>query len=137
MGEYKVADKVTALNTNVDELWEHCDAVEAGDIYACNKSQKKVYAEEDIPYLLYDHMRYVERQIIERESQARLNANPARPKTWTFGDHSNRNKFGNVKEYALKLHDVVRNGLPDDHFMMPANSVSKQNLAVTLHKDDE
>jgi len=136
--EYKVADKLTALNTDVDELWDHCTGIQADSTFACDASNKKVYTADDVPYLLYgDNMRYVERDIIQEESQARMNANPAKPKTWTFGDHTNRNKFGNVKEYALKLHDVVRNGLPDDHFMMPANSVSKQNLAVTLHKDDE
>jgi len=35
------------------------------------------------------------------------------------------------------LHDSVRNLLPNDHYSMPANSASKQNMAVTKHKDSE
>merc|ERR1712146_878660 len=72
-----------------------------------------------------------------KESAAKLNANPAQPKLWLFGDKTKRNKYGVVKQYQIKLHDVVQNLLPDDHYSMPANSMTKQNLAVTLRKDTE
>merc|ERR1711907_301487 len=81
--------------------------------------------------------RHVDFETITTEKNARLNSNPAQPKAWLFGDMTQRNKYGNVKTYRLKLHDIVQGLLPADHHSMPANSMSKQNMAVTVHKDSE
>lgn len=134
--EFKVSDKSDALNTDGDYHWNQCDDMNAGD-FACDKANKKVYADEDTPYLLYPKARHVDFEKITTEQNARLNSNPAQPKAWLFGDMTQRNKYGSVKTYRLKLHDIVQGLLPSDHHSMPANSMSKQNMAVTVHKDEE
>lgn len=133
--EFKVSDKVDALNTNLDDHWSACSSV-TGD-FACDAENKKTYTEADVPYLLYPKLRHVDFQKITTEQNARLNADPAHPKAWLFGDTDERNKYGNVKTYRLKLHDIVQGLLPDDHHTMPANSMSQQNMAVTVRKDSE
>lgn len=90
-----------------------------------------------MPYLLYSLARHVDFETITTEQAARLNSNPASPKAWLFGDTTQRNKYGNVKMYRLKLHDTVQGSLPDNHHSMAANSLSRQNMAVTVHKDSE
>lgn len=135
--EFKVSDKVNALNTNVDEHWSACSSLDASDPFKCDAANKKVYTGDDVPYLLYPKARHVEFQTISTESAAKLNANPAEPKAWLLGDTTQLNKYGNVKTYRVKLHDIVQGRLPDDHHSMPANSMSKQNMAVTIRKESE
>jgi Cu2+-containing amine oxidase len=135
--QFKVSDKVAALNTNLDDHWAACAEIDAGSEFKCDEANKAAWTDADVPYLLFPHSRHVDFQTISTEQDARLNSDPAHPKAWLFGDTTQRNKYGNVKNYRVKLHDIVQGLLPTDHHTMPANSMSLQNMAVTVRKEDE
>jgi Cu2+-containing amine oxidase len=88
-------------------------------------------------YLLFNKMRYVTETTVQDEESARMNINPAQPKTWIFGDSTNVNKWGNMRAYHLSLDQSPQVVVDNDHYTMPAFSFAKQMLAVTKYKDSE
>jgi Cu2+-containing amine oxidase len=88
-------------------------------------------------YFLFDTMRYVEYTTVEKEEDSLLSIDPAAPKTWLFGDTTNKNKWGSTKAYAIVL-DANPSGLVDPaSHTLPAFNFYKQMLAVTVYKDEE
>jgi len=135
--EFKVGPKAAALNEDNTANWAACNDPNLPSDFACNAADMPTYTDANTPYLLYPQARYTDVETIQTEKAARMSANPATPKLWLFGDSTKLNKWGVTKQYVLKLHDITQNGLPSDHYSMPANSFSKQNLAVTVTKDTE
>ena len=88
-------------------------------------------------YLLFDTMRYVEEKIIQTEEDAMMDANPAEPKTWIFGDDNNKNKWGNTKAYSLRLDSNIQANVHPDSHTLPAFSYANHMLHVTVQKDSE
>eukprot|EP00965_Chrysotila_dentata_P238122 6202305-Pleurochrysis_carterae.AAC.1 len=75
-------------------------------------------------------MRYVEYGTVATEEESLMTVNPLAPKTWTFGDKTQVNKWGNTRAYKLGL-DANPSAVVDaDHYSMPAFSYAKQMLAV-------
>jgi len=112
--EYKMADTLTAVN-----------------------AQREVPYTEKPPYLLFPKMRYAEINTIANEDDARMNINPEKPTTWTFGDKTQKNKWGNVRGYKLAIDQNPSPVVDPDHHTMPAFSFAKQMLAVTQYKETE
>lgn len=88
-------------------------------------------------YLLFDTMRYTEEKIIETEEEAMMNINPATPKTWIFGDTTNKNKWGNTKAYSLSLDANPMSVIHPESHTLPAFSYAKHMLHVTVQKEAE
>ena len=112
--EYKMADTLTAVN-----------------------AQREVPYTEKPPYLLFPKMRYAEINTIANEDDARMNINPEKPTTWTFGDKTQKNKWGNMRGYKLAIDQNPSPVVDPDHHTMPAFSFAKQMLAVTQYKETE
>jgi len=116
--EYKMADTLAAINEQRAERGE------------------QVLAEKP-PYLLYNKMRYVTETTVADEDSARMNVDPAHPKSWIFGDSTNLNRWGNMRAYKLSLDQSPQAVVDDDHYTMPAFSYAKQMLAVTKYHEEE
>ena len=112
--EYKMADTLTAVN-----------------------AQREVPYTEKPPFLLFPKMRYAEINTIANEDDARMNINPEKPTTWTFGDKTQKNKWGNMRGYKLAIDQNPSPVVDPDHHTMPAFSFAKQMLAVTQYKETE
>lgn len=118
--EFKMADTLTALNADRAQLGMN-PLVQAP------------------PYLLWNKMRYYEMAKITNENAARVNIDPMKPKLWLFGDDTQKNAYGNVKQYKLSLDHTVSSVIDDDHYTMQngAYSYAKNMLTVTKYKEDE
>jgi len=111
---YKMADTLTAINAGLETPYAAVP-----------------------PYLKSNKMRYVEYGTVATEEESLMTVNPLAPKTWTFGDKTQVNKWGNTRAYKLGL-DANPSAVVDaDHYSMPAFSYAKQMLAVTQHKEEE
>merc|ERR1719230_293308 len=82
-------------------------------------------------------MRYATFTTVDNEDNARMNVDPASPKTWIFGDETKTNKWGNMKAYSLKLDATPNVLIPDDHHTMPAFSYAKNHMTVTKYSEAE
>lgn len=103
---------------------------------AVNEGRKNPLTEKPV-YLLFETMRYVEEKTVKTEEDAMLNVNPATPKTWIFGDKTNKNKWGNTKAYSLHLDANPSPVIHPDSHTFPAFSYAKHMLHVTVQKDTE
>jgi Cu2+-containing amine oxidase len=83
-------------------------------------------------------MRYVEYTTVKTEEESLMNIDPAAPKTWLFGDTTNRNKWGSsTKAYALYLDQNPRHLVDPESHIFPAFNFYNQILAVTVYKEEE
>ena len=85
-------------------------------------------------FFYYNHTRYLEHELLERETRLKLDAD--RPMYWTVVNENENNVWGVQRGYRIIPHSSFNEILPE-HPMFHGFEHLKHHMSITKHKDNE